>query len=244
MPTAMTTTNRPAPDPQPGRLPPRQLEAMNRYYRIHSPIYDVTRWSFLFGRNRMLRLAEPYCRPRRILEIGCGTGFNLEQLARRFPNAALTGVDVALPMLDRSRRRLAPFRRRVELLRYDYSAPLARNHYDLILFSYTLTMMNPGWTDALRAAAADLTPEGCLAVVDFDRSAVPWFGDWMAFNHVRIDGHLLPQLRQHFQLWTVERRSAYFGLWNYFCFLGGRRTENPVTDGCFRLIPAAAPSDT
>ena len=28
---------------------------LERYYRLHSWIYDATRWSFLFGRNELMQ---------------------------------------------------------------------------------------------------------------------------------------------------------------------------------------------
>jgi S-adenosylmethionine-diacylgycerolhomoserine-N-methlytransferase len=28
---------------------------MDRYYRFHAKIYDATRWSFLFGREALIR---------------------------------------------------------------------------------------------------------------------------------------------------------------------------------------------
>ncbi|MBI1905969.1 MAG: methyltransferase domain-containing protein [Rhodocyclales bacterium] len=39
--------------------------------------------------------------PRRILDVGCGDGTDLERLAQRYPAAQRVGVDFALPMLER-----------------------------------------------------------------------------------------------------------------------------------------------
>ena len=55
------------------------------YYRLHSKIYDSTRWSFLHGRWALVELLAAQGRPNRILEVGCGTGTNLLHLARLFP---------------------------------------------------------------------------------------------------------------------------------------------------------------
>ncbi len=44
-----------------------------------------------------------------VLEIGCGTGLILEELAKREPQVALTGVDLTQAMLDIAKPRLASF---------------------------------------------------------------------------------------------------------------------------------------
>ncbi|WP_332669827.1 methyltransferase domain-containing protein [Aromatoleum sp.] len=41
--------------------------------------------------------------PKRILDLGCGTGADFDVLAKRFPSATRVGVDFALPMLERAR---------------------------------------------------------------------------------------------------------------------------------------------
>ncbi len=33
-----------------------RLHPLERYYRFHSRIYDATRWSFLFGRDKLVRI--------------------------------------------------------------------------------------------------------------------------------------------------------------------------------------------
>jgi SAM-dependent methyltransferase len=47
------------------------------------------------------RLAEP---PRRVLDVGTGTGMAAFVIARRFPEADVLGVDVAARMIDEARR--------------------------------------------------------------------------------------------------------------------------------------------
>ena len=85
-------------------------------------------------------------------------------------------------------------------------------------------MFNPGWEEALAAVLGDLSPGGALAVVDFHDSPLPAFKRWMGLNHVRLEGHLLPGLKQRLPggQWRVCR--AYGGLWSYFLFIG---TKSP-----------------
>ncbi|GHT81614.1 malonyl-[acyl-carrier protein] O-methyltransferase [Betaproteobacteria bacterium] len=48
--------------------------------------------------------------PRRILDLGCGTGADLARLGERYPAATRIGLDFAAAMLERARTRLAPER--------------------------------------------------------------------------------------------------------------------------------------
>jgi S-adenosylmethionine-diacylgycerolhomoserine-N-methlytransferase len=193
---------------------------MERYYRLHSHIYDYTRWRFLFGRKKIVGLTADFVKPCRILEIGCGTGANLSTLAKTFPEALITGIDISDSMLNKSRRQLEKYGARIELLNSNYNRPLGRGGYDLVLFSYTLTMINPGWQAALNAAIADLVPGGCMAVVDFHRGGTSWFSAWMGVNNVRMEGEVLPWLIQRFDPLFLSEPKAYCGLWQYFYFIG------------------------
>ncbi len=195
-------------------------KALQRYYQFHSRIYDATRWSFLFGREEVLRRAARVGHPHRILEVGCGTGRNLVSLRRRFPHAHITGVDLSEPMLQVASHKLRD--QRTALLCRSYVAPVHAEGqpFDLVLFSYALSMFNPGWEQAIDAAGDDLAEDGCIAVVDFSHSALGWFRRWMGVNHVRMEGHLWPRLRQRFTPLVDECLPAYAGAWHYGLFAG------------------------
>ncbi|MFZ4763418.1 MAG: class I SAM-dependent methyltransferase [Roseimicrobium sp.] len=194
---------------------------IERYYRFHSMIYDATRWTFLFGRNTILDLVARHGQPKHILEIGCGTGRNLTALARRFPEARLTGLDLSEAMLDLARRKSAALGDRITFVQQRYDAPLSTTpQYDLVLCSYALTMFNPGWDVAIDCAAQDLIPGGLLAIVDFHDSATPAFKRWMGVNHVRMDAHIRPQVQNVTQPLEDHVRQAYGGLWQYMLYVG------------------------
>lgn len=193
------------------------------YYRWHARVYDATRWTFLFGRKTLIRTVAAHHQPRHILEIGCGTGVNLLRLRRQFPKAAITGLDLSSDMLTRAQRKLARQPKPVTLLERCYDRPLAPHPtFDLIIFSYCLSMINPGWESALDAALSDLQPDGLLAVVDFHDTQSAGFRRWMAFNHVRMDAHLLPPLNGRCRPIAQAMHTAYGGGWRYFNFLGSK----------------------
>lgn len=198
--------------------------ALERYYQFHSRIYDATRWSFLFGREGVLMRAACVTKPLCILEVGCGTGRNLPGLRRRFPQARITGVDLSEQMLAIAAKKVRDDK--TTLLRRSYSAPVHEDGkpYDLVLFSYALSMFNPGWEQAIDAAWNDLAEGGCIAVVDFSDSCFSWFRNWMGVNHVRMEGHLWPYLGQKFAPLLDERFAAYGGVWNYGIFIGRKQS--------------------
>jgi len=200
-----------------------QNHTMQRYYVLQSKIYDLTRWSFLFGRRAVIRqIPLDTAQAHRILEVGCGTGYNLKLLARRFPKARLTGLDVSSHMIDKASRATKAWAERVELEQRPYKLGDKRyeGKMDAILFSYALTMINPQWEELIQQAKADLKPGGIIAVADFHDSRFPWFKTHMGHNHVRMDSHLTPKLAQAFRPISESVRPAYGGVWEYFVFVG------------------------
>lgn len=213
-----------------------QAARMDRYYRFHAKIYDATRWSFLFGREALIRQVAAQAMPQRILEIGCGTGQNLVSLGRHFPQAELTGLDASRAMLDRAQKTIhqagATLAERTHFVYTVYDRPLQpAQPFDLILFSYSLTMMNPGWQEALHSAGDDLGEGGLMAAVDFHDSTWSLFKRWMGTNHVRMDGHLLPHLTQQFGPRAATVRPAYGGWWHYFIFVGEKTAAEKRRNG-------------
>jgi len=195
--------------------------SIERYYRLHAGIYDLTRWSFLLGREALVREAAACSTPARILEVGCGTGKNLLQLGRQFPQARLWGLDLSGDMLGVARKKLQTLSPRLTLIQAAYDRPVGEEHFfDLVVFSYALSMFNPGWEEALAAAGRDLAKGGAIAVVDFHDSGSLLFKRWMGLNHVRLDGHLLPGLKSRFPVHQATMRPAFSGIWSYFRFIG------------------------
>jgi SAM-dependent methyltransferase len=70
----------------------------------------------------------------KVLEIGCGTGLILEELARRKSSIQISGIDFTGPMLDIAKKRLQPFEN-VDLSQQNVCDLTLTNAYDLT-FSY------------------------------------------------------------------------------------------------------------
>ncbi|MDX3905076.1 MAG: dethiobiotin synthase [Pigmentiphaga sp.] len=110
----------------------------------------------------------------RILEIGCGTGFLSEALARRLGTARWTLTDISPEMLDEARRRLhLPGECRFLVMDGEFP-DLALGPFDLICSSMAMQWF--GDLDAgLSRLAGMLAPGGCMAVATL---AADTFVEW------------------------------------------------------------------
>lgn len=195
---------------------------LQQYYQWHAPFYDATRWSFLFGRQSLINNLPALPSSPRILEIGCGTGVNLERLKATYRDARITGLDISAEMLKCATRRLGDaahitLKNQKYGLSNEFHAP-----FDLVLLSYSLTMMGNEMELVIRRVSHDLAPNGCIAVVDFHDTSSRFFRRWMNKNHVTMDGSLLAILEKNFAPVDVTINSAWFGLWSYMQFIGKR----------------------
>ncbi len=199
-----------------------QTKAIQNYYRFQSKIYDFTRWTFLFGRNKLLKILPFNSEDSfKILEIGCGTGINLLKLSKLFPQAELTGIDLSADMIKIARNRFNRYDKIPALIESSYGLETTfKTKYNLILVSYALSMMNPQWKSVLQFIYNDLETNGKIAVVDFHTTRLNYYHAFMKANHVKLDGHLLPELKTLFKEDTLKIYSGLFGIWNYFLFIG------------------------
>ncbi len=200
-----------------------QQEVMNKYYSYQSKIYDATRWSFLFGRRKVLKeLKKRLPQAQNIIEIGCGTGINLQELIKIYPNTHIWGIEGANDMYKIAQKRLNSKGLKANLIKtaYKQGHDLALPMMDAVIFSYVLTMINPYYKEVIEQAYQDLAPGGRIVIVDFHFTNSKNFGKWMEVNHVVMQGQLLPILQNLFETEYLEIKPAYQGLWSYFKFIG------------------------
>ena len=105
--------------------------------------------------------------PRRIVDLGCGSGLSTQALARAFPEAEIVGVDLSADMLAAAAKRL-PQARFVagDVAAFDASG------FDLV-FANAVMQWIPGHLGVLRRLAQALPPGGRLAVQSPDNLDEP-----------------------------------------------------------------------
>lgn len=140
---------------------------MDAVYRRQKHIYDITRKYYLFGRDGLIGGLEA-APGMTVLEVGCGTGRNLDCIARSWPGAHLHGLDISDEMLSVARARLGPesLLARGDATDFDAESLFGRAEFDRVVISYALSMI-PQWQTTLDHAASLLAPGGSLHIVDF-----------------------------------------------------------------------------
>ena len=148
------------------RLP--EKSAVRRAFERAAPTYDR---HAVLQREVASRLAghlDPMrLEPRRIVDLGCGTGESFAELGRRFPAARLVGIDLAHAMLAQASGRTPAWKR---LLRANAPAlvcadaerlPLARASVQLVFSNLALQWCRP---EAVFAEASRILEVGGVLI--------------------------------------------------------------------------------
>ena len=115
--------------------------------------------------------------PRRVLDVGCGTGALLRKVADRFPRADLTGVDPAPGMVEAARKSWCGDRPARFVRAAAEALPFENGEFDLVMS----TVSFHHWQDqraGLREIGRVLAPEGSVVLADM--FAASWLRVWFA----------------------------------------------------------------
>lgn len=217
-------------------------ERLSGFYGPQAEHYDAFRERLLQGRRELLTdLGGRLGAGARVVELGAGTGRNLEFFGERVEHfERIELVDLCAPLLEQARKRWCGHEN-VHPVEADATTYRPRQAVDAVYLSYALTMI-PDWFLAVDNALAMLAPGGLIAVVDFYVArrhpaqgharhcgfARHFWPTWFAHDGVRPSTDHLPYLEAHCEPLALSERHAavpYLPLLQvpYYRFIGQRR---------------------
>ena len=206
------------------------LEEMAAFFDARADGYEAHMLQNVFGSDRFYVetvKALPLKPGLKLLDLGCGTGLELDALFSRVPDARVTGIDLSRAMLDALTKKHAG--RALALIQGDYFAAPFPGPFDAAVSVETMHHFEAEAKLKLyRKIAASLAPGGCYVETDFIapddafesgcleglRSVAP--DQPAGFYHIDIPmtaGHQLALLRQAFlsaELLWQEGSTAIF----------------------------------
>ena len=129
-------------------------------YRIAAPLYDRLRWVWAKGimgnaeadleSDVLPRLVTPETR---ILDLGCGTGVNLNRMRRLgLTFASYTGLDLSPAMLTRAQAKLDGDTASAVLRGDIWRLPFANQSFDLVISTWAFSHIWPAYKVWMRSA--------------------------------------------------------------------------------------------
>ena len=151
------------------KAPPQVVEPMAAFFNRRAETYDEVHIGHIDGGRAAKDLVAKYLPgdTRDVLDLGCGTGLELDALFERFPNARVLGIDLAENMLARLKERCAG--RNVQMLCmsfFDYA--FDPEQFDAIISVMCLHHFTPQQKLALYSQIhTTLRPGGVFLLCDY-----------------------------------------------------------------------------
>ncbi len=148
-------------------------EDMQDFFDKRSATYDAHMEKSVATFKEIYSLiAEPIVEtdlPIKVLDIGCGTGLELEAVFRRAPNARITGIDLSPRMLDGLRENYRDRLKQIEIVQISYlEYPFGESRFDYVISVMTLHHLLPEKKLALyRKVRQSLKPGGSYIEADY-----------------------------------------------------------------------------
>jgi len=105
-------------------MPEKPTEEMKSFFDSRSESYDKHMQENVASFEAFYRkIAEPIvptAEPVKILDLGCGTGLELEAILKRAPRALITGIDLSGEMLGKLQEKFIDFSNQINLIQGNY----------------------------------------------------------------------------------------------------------------------------
>ncbi len=178
----------------------RQRKTLHQMFTAVPPRYDLVNCIITLGQdNHWRHIAAKAClegKPRRILDLGCGTGDLAISMARLAENnVKITGLDYSLPMLELAREKAvkANAGERVRFIHGEAtSLPFPNAHFDCVGISFAfrnLTYRNPLRLPHLSEVLRVLRPGGRYVILESSQPENPVI---RALSHLYLRAFVAP----------------------------------------------------
>ena len=138
--------------------------SLSTVYSFLAPLYRLFLGFPVLGLAKEQAAAVRFVKGRRILEVGCGTGYLLSRI--QSAERKVTGLDLSRGMLLEAAKRLRGTPHQVSLVQASYcDIPFADSSFDCVLATFTLTHA-PDLAPVAGEIARILAPGGRLVIVD------------------------------------------------------------------------------
>lgn len=185
-----------------------------KFYKDQASYYDLTRWTFLFGRKTLLNLLK--IKPNdSILEIGTGTGSLLQNIENKREIIDLTGIDISPQMIKKAKNKLNISK----LINCFFENYEANKKYDIIIMAYTLSIIKHDHLKIIKKAKDLLKNGGKLYITDF-YNATEFYLNFMKKKEIMIDPNDLEILKENFKKNSYTIKKAFLGIWKFYLFTG------------------------
>jgi len=172
---------------------PRQLEEMGSFFNARIDGYEA---HMLKDGNEAATYIEtakliPVTKGLKLLDLGCGTGLELDEIFKVNPTVHVTGIDLAEKMLEKLKQKHAARQRQLNLIMADYfQYDLGKNVYDVAVSYSSLHHYSPEEKAYLyRKILACLKPGGFYLEDDY-MAPTQEFEDYHFAENKRIRAEL------------------------------------------------------
>ena len=147
-----------------------KLERMDDFFAARVDGYDDHMRTCIEGASDFYAYTAsllPMDKNAQVLDLGCGTGLELEEYFRLNPEASVTGIDLSEAMLKALKEKLQDYR--INLVRRSYfDVPLGEGVYDAAVSVESLHHFTAGQKEALyRKLRAALKDGGVFVLTDY-----------------------------------------------------------------------------
>lgn len=210
-----------------------------KFFDETSQTYDrVAVWT-TFGKDRYWKneilKKIPACDA--ILDLACGTGILTFQIAERFPESKITGVDITESYLNVAKKKMTP-NHRISFVKQDAESLSLEQKFDCIVSSYIPKYCNP--KDLIKRCMNHLKPNGMIILHDFTYPKNKTVRAlWNAYFAVlNVLGCFMPKWKDVFaDLPKLMRATRWLEDYDQAMKLHGLKTERQsMTLGCSAIL--------